>query len=134
MGVKSKYTKGRLKFHSGAVDNEVVNKTSAASTAITNYGVTRCHASANATFKFDPPVLGAHKTIIIADTTWVMTIVAAAATINTAAVDTITVTPTTTVNETIGRSFDFYGASTSVWYMASNIPYVSTANSGITLT
>ena len=133
MGVKSKYTKGRLKFHSGAVDNEVVNQTSVASTAITNYGVTRCHASANATFKFDPPALGAKKTIVIADTTFVMTVIAAQANVNNSTDNTIACTMTTR-HSVIGRSFDYYGASTSQWYMASNIPFLSTLNSGVAFT
>jgi hypothetical protein len=126
MGVKSKYEKGRLKFHSGAVDNEVVNISSAATTAITNYGVTLIKQASNAEFKFDPPVLGAHKTIIIADTTFEMTLIAAGATVNGVADNTMVVTPTTGERE-IGTSFDFYGLSTILWYMHANIPHVSTS-------
>ena len=125
MGVKSKYTKGRLKFHSGAVDNEVVNISSAATTAITNYGVTVIKQGSNAVFKFDPPCLGARKTIIITDTTFQMTLIAAQATINNSTDNKIVVTPTTG-EEPIGHSFDFYGKSTSLWYMHANIPHITT--------
>ena len=133
MGVKSKYTKGRLKFHSGAVDNEVVNISSAATTAITNYGVTLIKQASNAIFKFDPPVLGAKKTIIIADTTFQMTLIAASATINNSTDNKIVVTPTTGERE-MGHSFDFYGMSTVLWYMHANIPHATTVLAGVAFT
>jgi hypothetical protein len=127
MGVKSKYEKGRLKFHSGAVDNEVVSLSSLASSSLANYGVTFINnAVADAVYKFLPPSLGAVKEIIVADTTKIITIIAFEATINgSATFNKITLVPTTKA-EKVGASFTFYGASTNMWYMSCSLPYMST--------
>jgi hypothetical protein len=120
MGVKAKYKNGRLKYYNGAVDDETVNETTGASTAISNYGVTRMMSSIAATWKFAAPVLGARKTLVVADTTWVTTIIANAATINNSTDNKIVVT-LTTMAKALGLGFELYGASTAQWYMVSGI-------------
>ena len=127
MGVKAKYKNGRLKYYNGAVDDETVNQTTGASTTISNYGVTRCMATANATMKFAAPVLGARKTLIVADTTFAMTIIANAATINNSTDNKIVVTPTT-LTKALGVGFELYGASTAQWYMVNGVSDIAGAD------
>jgi hypothetical protein len=116
MGVGSRYKNGRLQFHSGAIDDESVGSSTAASTAHTNYGVTRITSSQNAVFKFDTPVLGARKTIIVSDSTWANTLLFTGASINNATFNKITVTLSSVLSE-LGYGIDLYGASTVLWYM-----------------
>ena len=118
MSVKSKYKKGRLKFYSGAVDDESVGQSTAASTGIANYGVTRLkNGTSEGTWVIDAPVLGARKTIIVSDTTKIFHIKTTPASINTTGYDVLTITPAaTTQYPQLGVSVDLYGASTVLWY------------------
>jgi len=120
MRTKSKWVNRVLTYYNGPINDESVGKSSAASTAISNFGVTRCFASANATFKFAAPRLGSRKTIIIADTTFVMTVIANAATINNSTDNKIVVSPTTKT-KALGFGFELYGASTAQWYMRTGL-------------
>ena len=130
MGVKSRYSKGRLQFRQGAVDDESIWSRTAASTVNTNYGVTRVSATQNATFKFDTPVLGARKTVIVADTTFVMTLLWTGATINNSTDNKIVVSPTTKT-KALGYGIDLYGASTVLWYMRQGNIDVNSSQMGV---
>ena len=120
MRTKSKWVNRVLTFYNGPVNDESVNQTTGASTTITNYGVTRCMATANAVVKFAAPRLGSRKTMIVADTTFAITMIANAATINNSTDNKIVVTPTTKT-KALGFGFDLYGASTSQWYMRTGL-------------
>ena len=120
MSVKAKYIKGRLKFRSGAVDDESVAASTAPSTGIANYGVTRIKtATSEGTWVIDAPVLGARKKIIISDTTCMVHIKTSPAYMNTTGYDVLTITnAATTMIPEIGASVDLFGASTVLWYMS----------------
>jgi hypothetical protein len=120
MRTKSKWVNRVLTFYNGPVNDESVGQSTAASTTISNYGVTRCMATQNAIFKFAAPRLGSRKTLIVADTTWAITMIANAATINNSTDNKIVVTPTTKT-KALGFGFDLYGASTAQWYMRTGL-------------
>lgn len=136
MSVKSKYKNGRLKFYSGAVDDESVATSTAASTSIANYGVTRLkNGTSEGTWVIDAPVLGAHKTIIVADTTKIFHIKTTPASVNTTGYDVINITNVaTTQYPQIGVSVDLYGASTILWLGTFHAPQAtSSAWNGLTI-
>jgi hypothetical protein len=128
MGVKAKYKVGRLKYYSGAVDDESVGQSTAPSTAIPNYGMTRIkHDSTSGVWLLEAPVLGAQKKIIVANTTSMIYIRTVAATINNSADAVLSIQPQAGTKE-LGVGFNFYGASTNQWYMVSGISEISGAD------
>jgi hypothetical protein len=134
MGVKSKYTVGRLKYYSGAVDDESVTQSTAASTAISNYGVTRLMGgAASIIWNIDAPVLGAKKTIVIANSTRIHIVKTAPATINNSSCNYLSVALSSKA-EARGVAFDLYGASTILWYLASGVNQSSNTGLKISLT
>jgi hypothetical protein len=133
MRTKSKWVNRVLTFYNGPVNDESVNQTTGASTTITNYGVTRCMATANAVVKFAAPRLGSRKTMIVADTTFAITMIANAATINNSTDNKIVVTPTTKT-KALGFGFDLYGASTSQWYMRTGLSDINSTQVTVTFT
>jgi len=120
MRTKSKWVNRVLTFYNGPVNDESVGESTAASTSVSNYGVTRCKATANTVWKFAAPRLGSRKTLIVADTTFAMTLIANAATINNSTDNKIVVTPTTKT-KALGFGFELYGASTAQWYMRTGL-------------
>jgi hypothetical protein len=134
MGVKAKYKAGRLKYYSGAVDDESVSQSTAPSTAISNYGITRIkYGTSEGVWLLEAPVLGAQKKIVVADTTCKVYIRTIAATINNSTDDVLTIQPQAGAQE-LGVGFNFYGASTNQWYMVSGISDITGADVTITLT
>ena len=137
MSVKAKYKKGRLKYYSGAVDDESVAASTAPSTGIANYGVTRIkYGSSEGTWVVDAPVLGAHKVIIVSDTTCKVHIKTSPASMNTTGYDVLTIQPVaTTEYPQIGVSVHLYGASTILWFAGISAPQgTSSSWSGLTVT
>ena len=133
-GVKSKYTEGRLKFSNGAVDDENVGESTAASTAISNYGVTRIMGgAASGVWLVAEPVLGAKKTILVSNSTRVHKIRTVNATINNSTDDVISVA-LSSKTATRGIGFDLYGASTVLWYLASGLSHTSSTQMVVSLT
>ena len=134
MGVKSKYKVGRLKYYSGAVDDESVGQSTAPSTAVSNYGMTRIkYGSSEGTWLLEAPILGAHKQITVANTTCKVHIRTIAATINNSTDDVLTVQPQAGTKE-LGVGFKFFGASTAQWYMLSGISETTGADLIVSLT
>ena len=133
MRTKSKWVNRVLTFYNGPVNDESVDQTTGASTSVTNYGVTRCMATANVTVKFAAPRLGSRKTLIVADTTFAISLNSNAATINNSTDSIITVTPTTK-SKALGFGFDLYGASTSQWYMNTSLSDINSTQVTVTMT
>jgi len=133
MRTKAKWVNRVLTYYNGPVNDESVGKSTAASTAISNYGVTHIKQASNAVFKFAAPRLGSRKTIIVADTTFVMTIIANAATINNSTDNKIVVSPTTKT-KALGFGFELYGASTSQWYMRTGLADINSSQVTVTFT
>jgi hypothetical protein len=90
-------------------------------------------ATANAVVKFAAPRLGSRKTMIVADTTFAITMIANAATINNSTDNKIVVTPTTKT-KALGFGFDLYGASTSQWYMRTGLSDINSTQVTVTFT
>lgn len=120
MRTKTKWIRRVLTFYNGPVNDESVAESTAASTGISNYGVTRFrNATSEGTWTIDAPVLGSEKTIIFSDTTKIFHIKTSPAMINAATMDVLTVTPSTVTKE-LGCGFKLYGASTVLWYLVSD--------------
>ena len=120
MSVKAKYKKGRLKYYSGAVDDESVAASTAPSTGVANYGVTNIkYGSSEGTWVIDAPVLGAHKKIIVSGSTCKVHIKTAPASMNTSGFSVLSIqNAATTMIPQLGASVELYGASTVLWYMS----------------
>ena len=134
MGTKSHWKQNGLYFKSGAVGDESVSATTAASTGVANYGVSLFNTKAAATYTLNAPLLGSRKTVIVADTTFTQKIKTGGATINeSSAADVISVA-LTTATKISGFAVELYGASTSMWYMAGSAVDLATSQIAVTVT
>jgi hypothetical protein len=134
MRTKSKWINRVLTFYNGPINDETVNKSTAASTAVANYGVTQLkNATSEGVWVLEAPVLGVKKTILVSNTTKIFHIKTNAATINNSTDDVLTVTPSTVMKE-LGVGFNFYGASTALWYLVNDIADINSSQVTITLT
>ena len=129
MATKSKWIKGRLTFHSGAIDDQSVTDTTASSTAITNYGVSYVRTGTSAgTFVMDPPTLGCHKTVIFQTTGTIKLRTAAATILSDAAGDDVLSCGPTSDLTMQGFAVDLFGYSTAVWVMALGTSVITISN------
>jgi hypothetical protein len=134
MRTKSKWINRVLTFYNGPINDETVNKSTAASTAIANYGVTQLkNGTSEGTWMLEAPVLGVQKVITVSNTTKIFHIKTLSATINNSTDDVLTVTPSTKMKE-LGVGFKFYGASTAQWYMVNDVGNINSSQVTITLT
>jgi len=133
MGTHSKWKKGNLHFYNGGVGDDSVGESTAASTTIANYGITRLKSSAAVTWKVLPPQLGSHKKLIVSDSTWASTIIFNAATVNNSTDNKIVVT-LTTKTKALGVGFDLHGATTALWYMNTSLSDINSTQVTVTMT
>lgn len=99
-----------------AILDENIAKSTAASTAIKNHGVTVINTTHPR--RLEAPVEGCVKHLIFYGTTKAMKVTTIGATINTASTDdVITVTLTSSTAKWRGAEVTLYGASASQWYM-----------------
>jgi len=129
MATKAKWKKGRLTFYNGAVDDQSITVTTAASTAITNYGVSVLKSAAASVFAMDPPALGCQKHIVF-QSTLVLKLKAAGATIvsNTTIDDVLSAGVTATMKDR-GLCCKLIGASTAAWYLANGSSMITLTSS-----
>ena len=128
MGTKAKWKKGRLTFYNGAIDDQSVTDTTASSTAITNYGVSCIRTGTTAgTFVIDPPVLGCRKTVIF-QTTGILKLRTAAATILSDAATDDVLSCGTSGSTQLGFNVDLFGYTTAVWIMALGSSIITISN------
>jgi len=118
MGTKSHWKQNGLYFKSGAVGDESVADTTAASTAVDNYGVTLLRSTANATYALNAPLLGSRKTVIFGDSTYVQKLKFTGASVNEDGTHDVLAVTLDTNQSPVGFAVDLYGASTAKWYMA----------------
>lgn len=114
-----------LYFKGGPVGDESVTTTTAASTAVPNYGVTLLKSTADATYVLEAPLLGSRKTVIFASS-YTQKVRTNGASINVnSTIDVISCQLDPTAVD-YGCAVDLYGASTSVWYMTAGSLAAST--------
>ena len=133
MRTKTKWIRRVLTFYNGPINDESVGESTAASTAISNYGVTRLrNTTSEGVWNIEAPVLGSEKVIIAADTTKIFHIKTTPAMINAATMDVLTITPSTKTKE-LGCGFKLYGASTVLWYLVSDNVNLDSSQLTVTL-
>jgi hypothetical protein len=123
-----------LTISSGPFLDENVGESTAASTGIVNYGVTRLrNTTSEGVWVLNAPVLGSKKTIIVSNTTKIFHIKTSGATINNSTDDVLTITPSTIMKE-LGIGVNLYGASTAQWYMVNDVGNINSSQVTVTLT
>jgi hypothetical protein len=109
-----------MKVSSGcAIHDESIVKSTAASTAIKNHGLTFINTTHPR--YIEAPVLGCRKDLVFHGTTKAMKVRTIGALINNSTDDVLTVTITSSTAKHKGHHVTLFGASTVLWYMGAEV-------------